>query len=75
MSWAIAVTNPGNAADHSALANCPAGYYAIGGGGESGANTLKDSSPAVNQNGEPVGWTVKANNGSPTAFAICAPAA
>jgi hypothetical protein len=70
------VTNDGSSSDHSALVNCPAGYYAIGGGGEAGGSShLKHSGPALNPHGKPVGWKVKANNGTPTAFAVCAPIA
>jgi hypothetical protein len=69
------VTNPGNASDHSAVVNCPDGYYAIGGGGQVNSNSLNDSSPSLNANGKPVGWKVKSQSGTPTAFAICAPSA
>ncbi|HET9317077.1 MAG TPA: hypothetical protein VFQ51_15905, partial [Vicinamibacteria bacterium] len=69
------VTAPGNASDHSALVNCPDGFYAIGGGGQSSSNSLKDSAPSLDNNNKPVGWKVTAMSGTPTAFAICAPSA
>ena len=68
------MTNPGSASTHAAIVNCPAGQIATGGGGQiNGANSnLTDSRPVLDEDGQPRGWQVKANNGAPAAWVVCA---
>jgi hypothetical protein len=70
------VTTAGNPGAYLALARCPAGSQAISGGGDAPApDTLRHSGPVLSDDGKPVGWKVEANDRTPTAFALCAPAA
>jgi hypothetical protein len=71
----LVVKDQGSSADRFALVHCPAGRQAISGGGETdGHDAVTQSSPIVNADGRPVGWKVRVEDGTPTAFAVCAAA-